>query len=766
MAKQVKKTKEKYPNIQAECDKILKLMKTNQDFLCKEPNHPLLAYIMLRWQNLFYAGRVIYGDSKYGYQCQNNPKYEFEDMENNDKNGNIIYDAWGVGVGMEQLIPPDFLKNHMIGDRVGQLNEADFDELATYFSKEDDFTKLQYKKNKTMDDWYALLGNPNYRYYSIYQDKQSIDDHLLCTNGNGYDWNKDGFICDRGSSDDGRGGFGKFPLLKGNITGEGKKIEDKLNTILFQPHVQKCMNDAKEQSNKQILEYKKTELLNSLSFSVGSAVMERVFGYETSSVETHQLITDFVEEAFLKYEGSKEIEKLAKRYRELWNEVKSKMPKKLSFDARSKWEKENTPAEMTEINKKIGDFYKPFKKIVEENFKKSKFTAQQLVEIDKFQKKAMDEFLDSPEAKKMFGKRNSGREKGHYYPMSKNYCAMSNMPKNAHPSYVKACIEVCLDIVQNAKVKKDSRKHDEDRTKSNILFAKEFLAEHGYDEYKKDIPKKIDKYGILKSVQDLYAPIFGMYPQTKIENYGEQKTGSTNLHLNDTAKNKYADDNIYCYLKISSNDFPKGISDSPEIIKDSSKLLYDYLKEFLKGVKKIEDVHSVLFYCENLDRDASIQIQIYTNRDYAQYQKDITKSEKEFVKQGFSLSNNRMSLELDEYILVTQKSKTLGSRHDMNTDGKQYFSNAQYFAVYDKDWNKIDESYQIDERGFNIFSGGKKSELTKWLTEQHAAMKSNDKGYGSYNSQERNNSKEGKKHLYAHDFMLWLKEHQMVKTAN
>ena len=44
------------------------------------------------------------------------------------------------------------------------------------------------------------------------------------------------------------------------------------------------------------------------------------------------------------------------------------------------------------------------------------------------------------------------------------------------------------------------------------------------------------------------------------------------------------------------------------------------------------------------------------------------------------------------------------------------------------------------------------------------AKKLRDKGYGTYNSNDRDSSKEGRKHLYAHDFMLWLKEHQLQKV--
>ncbi len=756
----------KVPNIQNECDKILKLMEDNQEFLCKKPNKPFLAYLMLRWQNLFYAGRTIYGDTKSGYQCQNNPKYEFEDMAKNDKNERIIYDAWGAGVSLESILPTEFVTKNTIaghGREIVQLDESDFDELSKYFSLNDDFTKLLFKKNKTMNDWYDLLGNPNYRYHSLYGSKHSIDDHLLCTNGNGYDWNKEGFLCNDGPSGEDESDFGKFPMLKGHSTGKLQELENKLNEILFQPHVQECLSNGKVKSIERAFSFRRTEILRSLESNASSAMIGLVYG-SLSLREEHPIIIDFATQVFNSFPEKDEIIALNTRYQELWSVVREKMTPDLSFEEKDKISKKYTTTEQTKIGEKLSSFCRTFTQKTREEFKKIEISNKDLIEIEAFNKKSMDDLLNSDEAKEMFGDRKKMFEKsnGEYYPLS-NFSRMVKIPDNAHESYKKAAVEICLDIVKNAKPKNGRDEHSKESIRDNIVIAKQLLVKLGHKEYAKDIPKIVDKYQIFKDVKKYFAPIAKeFYPAAKKSNYNEQEKNTSNLHLNDTKENEYADDNIYCYIKIDSPRMPKGMSNSVESL--TGYPIYTPLKNFIDKVKSIEDVKAIFFYYEKIDNKCSITMEIKINGKQYHFD-DTIKCEQDFVNQGFALSNHSMALELDEYILVTKKSETLGSKHPNNTDGKQYYSNSQYFSVYDKDWNSIDNSFNIDERGFNTFSGGKKnSEITTWLNEQFKLMKSSNKNYGTYDSSKRNDTKEGKKHLYSHDFMLWLKEHQMVKA--
>jgi len=762
-----------YPNIEKECNKILEIMKENQDFLCKKANRPLLAYIMLRWQNLYYAGRIVYGEEKYGYQCQNNPKYEFEGMENNETNERFIYDAWGAGIEMEKMLPAEFLKKHKRSrsSSMEQFNEADFDELSSYYNQNDEFTKLLYKKNKTMNDWYSLLGNKNHRYHSLYQTKHSIDNHLLCVIGNGYSWNKDGFISNNGPSGEDEVDFGKFPMLKGNSKGEGLKIEQKVNKILTQSFVQDCLNNAKKKHLETIAQNTKKDLSSSLD--LGHHMIDLVFGKKSKSktfFKPHKIIVELENKTFNTFKKKKEIQKLSKRFNELRTNLLKRMPKNLNTVEQGKWQSKNSTPEYKELTTKLSQFYSQLTKLVKEKFSTLKLSGEQIRDIEVFNKKAMSDFLNSAEYKKMFGDRKKTKqvdsESGNYYPLSR-YSAMLKMPKNVHSSYVKAAINICLNIVKYSKVEAEQSEDNKERTLDNIAIAKKFLSENGYSEYKKDLPKTVNKYSILKQIQIQFKPILKLYPAAKKTNVYEQELNSSNLYLNDTKKNEYADDNIYCNIKIPSSDVVNGISNNVEFLTGTK--IYTPIKQFLENLKNIKDIKAIFFYVDNIKNNnkESCQITIEIKITGKQYHfDDNLKCEKEFVEQGFLLGHHTMALELEDYFLTTQKSITLGSTHPHNIDGKQYFSNSQSFDVYDKNWILLD-SYRIDERKCNLFYGGSKSELTTWLTEQHATMKGSDKDYGTYDSTKTNNNgKDGKKCLYSHDFMLWLKEHQPVSQKN
>lgn len=737
-----------FPNIQKECDKILKLMKENQNYLCKK-NKPLLAYLMLRWQNLYYAGRILYGDEKFGYQCQNNPKYEFESMENSEANGNIIYDAWAVSIDMQVMAPAEFReKSDWIGVRDHyQMNEKDFDQLATFFNKDNDFTKLLHKKNKTMQEWYALLSDPNHRYSSMYPTKKSVDDHLLCVIGNGYDWNKDGFICDDGPSGEDGSDYGKYMMMKGKaVDKEGKKIGTRLNKILMQPHVQEAQEKAKKYSVNQHFKHFRKSTINFSSASI--IVVDLIFNENKEKdnkilSRVHPILVELMKKTYKKYKGKNAIAKVAKEMQELEKQRKRILEGK-SKEEKDKWLKENETKEEKEFFKKIAKAIAD----VEELFEKEamKLSKKAIMEIAKLNEERIAEFVK----KEIKGERTDGS----YYPISQDYSKISTMPKNVHPSYIQAGIEICLDIVTNAKVTDKMKPHDKERVLDNVLFAKEFLSNHGYEEYKKDLPKKIDKYAILKELEILFKPVQKIYPNSEEKNYHEQKKNTSIVYLNDSNKSRGSDNNYYLRIVMEGNTMPQGLSNDISFIEGLP--LHLILNKFLDNVKKLEDVKAIFFYFENITDKAIVEIEIMVQgKEY--HFIDILKSETELANLGFGLSKNCMSLELDNCFLVTSKAITLGSKHDMNTDGKQYFSNAQFFDVYDKLWNKLD-SYNIDERRFNSFSGGKETKLTTWLHEQHTAMKKSDIEYGY-------GKREGTKCLYAHDFMLWLKVHQLQEKS-
>lgn len=69
----------------------------------------------------------------------------------------------------------------------------EFIQIMTIGTTLSDLDVKMLKSNKTFDEWVEILTNPEYRYSSIYPDRRSVADHLLCAIGNGYGF-KNGFI--------------------------------------------------------------------------------------------------------------------------------------------------------------------------------------------------------------------------------------------------------------------------------------------------------------------------------------------------------------------------------------------------------------------------------------------------------------------------------------------------------------------------------------------------------------------------------------------
>ena len=239
--------------------------------------------------------------------------------------------------------------------------------------------------------------------------------------------------------------------------------------------------------------------------------------------------------------------------------------------------------------------------------------------------------------------------------------------------------------------------------------------------------------------------------------------------MDDTATNTYGSNNYYInifYTKSEASSLPKGESNDPEFLKGTP--LYDSLKEALSRLNSNEDVKFVTFHYENESghytghyKHCEISIVVYVNEKYVKYAKEEYQSEEDFKSQGFKVGKNSLSLKLDKLgiTLSIRKPKPLGSSHPNNKSGKEYFSNALRMSVSDESKKLFD--LQIDERKFNTCykQSGQTSELSEWMVEEFHKMKSSDPEYGDYVSRPRS-GREGKKSLYAHDFMLWLKNHQ------
>jgi len=141
---------------------LLKLAVQRISYFEENPSH--LAWVMMHYSGLLRIGRVLSED-------WTNPKDAILDLKDiTQAQQDLIYDAWGVTVS----------------------NDPEFNDVAL---------PLEGKPYKTMNEWLKLKLDPKYRYKSIYRDRISVYDHLLCSIGTGMKWvEKDGvsYIADVG----------------------------------------------------------------------------------------------------------------------------------------------------------------------------------------------------------------------------------------------------------------------------------------------------------------------------------------------------------------------------------------------------------------------------------------------------------------------------------------------------------------------------------------------------------------------------------------
>ena len=80
---------------------------------------------------------------------------------------------------------------------------------------------------------------------------------------------------------------------------------------------------------------------------------------------------------------------------------------------------------------------------------------------------------------------------------------------------------------------------------------------------------------------------------------------------------------------------------------------------------------------------------MYIDSKNLKYERENQESDMNFVKQGFQVGDFYLILPIKGMNLVARKPKPLGTSHPMNKSGKEYFSNALQFEIYDTNFKKI-----------------------------------------------------------------------------
>jgi hypothetical protein len=228
-------------------DVILNTIKDNQEYLTKRKNLPQLAKLGYMYNTLWYGGRhasykgvipkakIIEADgSVYEYsQCDDNPKYKIEMCDPmSEKIEDYIYDAWGMHVS--NGFGPSW---------------DEFRQIVVDGKPLTDLEKKLLKPNKTFDEWVEALTDPSYMYSSIYPDRRSVADHLLCVIGNGYGY-KNGFVIGEASgADQDESDYGDWMNAK-----FAPHIQEVVDKIMADPEVEialRFIGEEKEEDQRK-----------------------------------------------------------------------------------------------------------------------------------------------------------------------------------------------------------------------------------------------------------------------------------------------------------------------------------------------------------------------------------------------------------------------------------------------------------------------------------------------------------------------------------
>jgi hypothetical protein len=243
--------------------RLLKVVEQNQEWLVENP--AACQWLLANWYNMFQAGRICYGYDgiiKKGYNCENNPKYEIQDMITyvNSVAEDVIYDAWANTLYC--IVGEN--GNHEY--QLGTWTKEDFDKArASYLvKKEESYVQLQEKANKTFDEWVEVLTHEKSRYRRLFPDRRSVADHILSVIGNGYGWNSQGFACEDSPSDKDKSIYVGWQLH--DISSFPAKYQPIIEQILYCDKVAGALAKANEYMGGLRKEKEKEDMKRDLGF--------------------------------------------------------------------------------------------------------------------------------------------------------------------------------------------------------------------------------------------------------------------------------------------------------------------------------------------------------------------------------------------------------------------------------------------------------------------------------------------------------------------
>jgi hypothetical protein len=218
--------------------RILKAIEKHQAWFVANP--AALQWLMIQWSSMYHAGAFCYKG-----ECENNDRYEIED--------GIEYES----TESEAMVHSAFSKVKYFLETENKARtwrmrssytKADFDFFYQRYLEDigERFYQLLEKKNKTMNEWVEIKTDPRYRYVSIYKNREDVLSHMLTSIGNGYKWDKDGFLSEHGEDP---------TLFKGwqaiSIESFPKSCRDAIEQVLYSEKVQGAIERSNDYHAKE-----------------------------------------------------------------------------------------------------------------------------------------------------------------------------------------------------------------------------------------------------------------------------------------------------------------------------------------------------------------------------------------------------------------------------------------------------------------------------------------------------------------------------------
>lgn len=193
-------------------DRILEIVVKHQLYLTKNPK--VLAWLMRQYDEINAASRYAPNSEL------DNPKYALLELRDTvtEKYASLIYAAWGFDM---------------------------------FHSRELPLTKLEWKKNKIMGDFFKIYLDPNYTHKRQVPHRNAVLNKVLCNPYSSSKWNKKGFIDESWLFEDGVDLSIFFEYQKAKIPNKIKKECHWLNNKKINQSISKMKKEKKRNEDRK-----------------------------------------------------------------------------------------------------------------------------------------------------------------------------------------------------------------------------------------------------------------------------------------------------------------------------------------------------------------------------------------------------------------------------------------------------------------------------------------------------------------------------------